>query len=238
MRRLALLAAAVLGSGCISHGHDTTYCAAPTITVQWSTFTAGDGAQLTCQQAGVAFVDIYTNGNPVARWNCTDLGATITQVAAGSYTLTVEGLESTGRIAFRDEFAVTTAATCGDTLVAAHPAEGWVDLAYSFATGPTCFANPSYIWFAVYDDVLAGVTAQVDQTTAPRTYACGDPAGLVFPLPAGPHRLQWIEERIEPSPGTFAVTGANCTLLPFTVTGGITNTVPVVLADTTVACTH
>jgi hypothetical protein len=237
MRRILLLAAAaLLGSGCIVHNDnagDGGTCSR-TITVTWNGFTAGDGAVLSCADAFVAGVDIYMNGQPVSTWACTDGGATITGVQQGSYTLDVEGVESDGRIAFRDEFPVTASA-CGDTLVHAQPAEGYVDLQYAFASSNVC-APGSFIWFSVLDQVASIEAALVDRTTAPRTYACGDPAGIFFPLPAGPHRLRWVEERVEPTPGTFNVTGANCTPYDFTVQGGRTNAVPVTLVDTTAAC--
>jgi hypothetical protein len=244
MRRVLLLAAtALLGSGCIVNND----CVGRTITVQWGTvrsgalvdvFTAGDGSLLSCSQAGVAFVDIFMNGTPVDRWNCTDGGATITNVASGSYTLTVEGVEAGGRIAFRDEFPVNSTA-CGDQLVQAQPGEGWLDVNYAFQGGGSCAANPSYLWFSMHDDVASAVVAQVDQGSAPTQYQCGvyanpptsiPPNALFLPLPAGRYTLSWIEERI-PVTGGFALAGAYCSPTPFTVQAGIVNYVPVTLAN-------
>lgn len=235
MRRLALLAAAaVLGSGCIVHGN----CDSNTITVQWSGFVAGDGTVLSCGTGAVANVDIFMNGQPVAEWPCTDYGATIGQVAPGTYTLTVEGIESSGRIAFRDEFQAS-AGSCSANVYTARMAEGWVDVAYAFQGGGSCAGNPSYLWFAISDDVAGAVTAQVDQTLSPTQYVCGvyatpgqpvPPDALFLPFPAGPYHLNWIEEILPTSSG-FTLAAANCTPTPFTVQGGVTNTVPVTLTD-------
>ncbi len=251
MKRLVLLAAAaLLGSGCIVHND---HCNAPTLTVEWNGFTGGDGVARGCTAAGVANVDIYMDGTFVSTWPCTDGGALITNVASGTYTLTVEGIESGGRIAYRDEFSAT-AGSCGDRLYQAQPAEGWVDVNYAFQGGGSCvgsLSNPSFMWFSVFDQVANGVAAEVSEKTpgAETQYWCGvyannpDPSlaahALFFPLPAGTFTMRWIEER-QP---TSTVVGASCTPFDFTVPGGTTTTIPdlsspVTLADTSTACAH
>ena len=223
-RVLLLAAAALLGSGCIVSNNDPTpTCPPSTITVTWNGFTRGDGAVLTCSQALVSGVDIFMNGQPVSTWNCTDGGATITQVQPGTYTLDVEGVESGGRIAFRDEFTVSTDG-CGDHLVHAQPAEGYVDL------NPNCVSG-SLLWFSVFDEIANKETVRVDGSTTPVDFACGSTTANLFPLPAGPHRMQWLEEVVQQSPTSFLVTGAYCAPTEFTVQGGQTSTVNVSLAN-------
>ncbi len=227
-RALLLAAAALLGSGCIVHNDNSC---ARTITVTWNGFTRGDGAVLTCGQAGVDGVDIYMNGQPVSTWNCSDLGATITGVQPGTYTLDVEGIQSGNpvRILYRDSFTVNSSA-CGDQLVQAQPAAGDVEVQYSFASSNVCTAG-SFIWFSVFDQIANTEVVRVDNTTTPRKYTCGDPAGIVFQLPVGAYDLSWTEEAAPTSATTYAVTGANCTPANFTVAGAQFTPVPVVLAD-------
>jgi hypothetical protein len=246
MRTLALaLLASVLGTGCIIHDNDTVngggdpVCLPSTITVAWSNFTAGDGAQLGCAAAGVEWVDIFMNGTPVETWNCADGGAIITDVLSGSYLLTIEGVEANGRIAFRDEQNVTSSG-CGDRLVFAEPAEGFVALQYTFSPVNQCagtVADPSYLWFSVFDVAANATTAAVDANSTlaeKRLYACS--LDLVFPLPSGAHELDWMQEMVETSLGVFSVTGAQCALTPFEVPRGGTVGVPVVMADASVSC--
>jgi hypothetical protein len=253
MKRLVLLAAvATLGSGCIVHDCDT-----PSITVEWSSFVGGDGLARACVDAGVSYVDIYLDGAFVDSWNCTDGGAVITSVPSGTHRLTVEGVESAGRIAYRDDFDVN-AASCGDHLVQAQPAEGWVDVNYAFQGGGSCVGtvqNPSYMWFSVFDTVANLVVAEVSEKTPlvdETQYWCGvyanDPNpslaahALFIPLPAGTYTMRWIEEHTSPFSGlNYGVVGANCTPFDFTVPRGTTATLPtppVVLADTSTICTH
>jgi hypothetical protein len=237
MRRVLLVAAAtLLGSGCIvSNDNGVDGTCGRTITVTWSPthgFTTGDGVSRSCgdPSVGVAFVDIYMNGVIVdpKGWNCTDGGAIITQVASGSYVITVNGVQpaqgtSPERIAFRDEFTVD-ATTCGDHLVQAQPAEGYVDL------NPNCLGG-TLLWFSVQDQVANQEVVRVDGSTTPTDFVCGARTANLFPLPAGPHRLNWIEEVTTPTPTTFAVTGSHCGPTDFTVSGGATNTVGVSLSD-------
>lgn len=236
MRTLALaLSAAVLGTGCFVGTDDG--CDPRTITVEWSTFLTGDGARLGCTAAGVAFVDIYMDGTLVESWNCGDQGALITDVQPGSYLLTVEGVESNGRIAFRDEQQIDAGA-CGGRLMRAVPAEGFVELEYAFSPSNVCADDPSYLWFQVFDEVAGGVTAAVDAaspTVDKVRYLCPD--ALIFPLPAGPHTLDWMQEMVQTGPGAFAVTGAQCSPTGFDVPRGGSVGVPVVMTDATVPCT-
>lgn len=237
MRHLALaLAASVLGTGCII-ATDDDGCDPRTITVEWVGFTTGDGNRLGCAAAGVSFVDIYMDGAFVETWSCADGGALITDVQAGVYTLTVEGVESNGRIAFREELDVN-ANSCGDRLVRVSPAEGYVDLQYAFTPDNVCAADPSYLWFSIYDEVAGFVTAAVDSSSSSLDkvrYTCPDL--LLLPLPAGPHTLDWMQEMVPTGPSTFAVTGARCTATGFNVVGGDTVGVPVVMdGNATVPC--
>jgi hypothetical protein len=241
MKRFVLLAAAaLLGSGCIVHNDNTGgSCPPPTITVQWNTFTGGDNIARGCNAAGVASVDIFMDGANVSTWPCTDGGAVITNVPSGTHQLTVEGIEPSGRIAYRDQFNASAGA-CGDTLYNAQPAEGWLDVNYAFPAGGSCAGNPSYLWFSITDDIAGAVVARVDENSSPTQYVCGvyanppssiPPNALFLPLPEGTYHLNWIEERL-PQSGVYVLSGSNCSPTPFSVAGGVfSNTVGVTLAD-------
>jgi hypothetical protein len=246
MRSLALaLCVAVLGTGCIIHDDDSYNgggggtCLPSTITVAWDGFTFGDGTRGGCADAGVSAVDIYMDDTPVDRWNCADGGAVITDVFSGTYRLTIEGVESSGRIAFRDEQVVTSSG-CGDRYVAADPAEGWVGLEYVFSPTNQCvgtLSDPSYLWFSIYDEVARATTAAVDSASTlldKRYYVCS--ADMVFPFPAGPHTLDWMQEMVETSLGVFDVTGAQCAPTTFDVPRGSYLGVPVVMTDASGSC--
>src|SRR5512138_1156955 len=249
MKRLALsLAALVVGSGCIVSDTHPVACDR-NVTVEWPQFLAADGTTYPstvdgCARAAIVAVDVFLDDALVDRFACSDGGVTITGVPSGSHTITVEGIEAGSRIAFRDDF-VDSATTCGDRLVQAEPAEGFLDLQYSFGGG-TCIgtvANPSYIWFSVYDQLAGQVTAEVGPAShlsdQPR-YKCGSPpVRPVLPLPAGPYTVRWVEETVLNQDGqTFTVTARNCAPTPTStsVTGATTTPFPVALADSNVAC--
>jgi hypothetical protein len=240
MRTLALsLAAALFGTGCIV----TTDCDRRSITVDWVSFQFADGRTTTsCAVAGVAFVDVFIDGQPVVAngFVCSDGGATIVDVARGARLVTVEGVAADGRILYRDERTISTDA-CGDVLASFFPAEGVVDLRYAFSPDDVCFANPSYIWFSVFDRILNQTVVQIDATssTLDKTrYVCASEVNApVFTLPAGVYDLDWIEERVPTAtPGVFAVTARNCTRNSFDVNGGTLTNVPVTLTDATAPC--
>jgi hypothetical protein len=235
----AAAAASLSLAGCQSsvHSDPPPPCAAPAITVAWSGFRAADGHLLDCAAAYVAAVDVYVDGTRIPA-RCTDGGATV-DAQPGAHTVTVEGLEPDGRIAFRD-VVQATAPQCGGVSVATQPAEGTLDLDYHFQPYDQCagtVSSPSYIWFSVYDEIAGKITAEASGSTAPATYACGDlVTPPVFPLPAGPYRLLWAEEAIPVSSTTWQVTAASCTAQAFTVSAATTAVLPVVMTDTAQAC--
>lgn len=227
MKRLALLltaAASLAGTGCGS-GPCTR-----SVTVDWSGgFLGADGSRLSCAQAGVTEVDLYINGDPnsLARVACTSLGAQAVDLPGGSTMITVEGVESGGRIAFRDEPTVNT--TCGDVHVVAVPAEGTLALQYTFAPSNVCYATqPTYIWSKVWDNV-ANEAAFQDTGTGGQNL-CG--TALTYRLPAGSYTLMGVNEY---SPSARIV-GADCTQRTFTIAGARETAVPASLVDSSQAC--
>lgn len=238
MRRLALLlATATLGTGCIVDNHDDCDLGG-TITVEWPQFRLADGSVTArCDVAGVTHVDLYLNGQPVqTRFNCVDGGAVITGVASGSYLLTVEGVDASGRILLRDEVQVGTD-RCGGSLVQVRPSEGYLELAYSFVGDGTCITpGPSYLWFSVFDAIAGAPSVLIDAASPlgdQLLYACGDQRGIVFAMPAGAYDLDWMEERQYPG---FLVTGRNCNRTSFDVVAGQRTVVATTLEDAVAAC--
>lgn len=237
MRRLALLlATTVLGTGCVVENDDCDL--GGTLTVEWPQLQLADGSiTARCDVAGVTHVDVYLNGEAVqTRFTCADKGAVITNVASGSYLLTVEAVDATGRIVLRDEVQVATD-RCGDRLVQVQPSEGFVELAYSFVNDGTCITpGPSYLWFSVFDAVVGAPSVRIDESSPlgdQLLYACGDQRGIVFALPSGPYDLDWIEERQYPG---FLVTGTNCNRASFSIAAGQRTVLATTLADAQTAC--
>lgn len=227
MKRLALLVAAtasLAGMGCGS-GPCTR-----SVTVDWSGGFLGSDNQLRpCTQAGVIEVDLYINGDPnsLARVACTALGAQAVDLPGGSTMITVEGVESGGRIAYRDERTVNT--VCGDLHVAAVPAEGTLALQYAFSPANVCYATqPTYIWSKVWDDV-ANEAAFQDTGTGPLNL-CG--TTLTYRLPAGSYTLLGVNEYSQ----SARVVGADCTHRTFTIAGASQTPVPATLVDSSQAC--
>lgn len=241
MRRLALLlATSVMGTGCIVDDNHNDCSGFGSVTVEWPQFQLADGSVTSrCDVAGVAGIDVFLNGQPVqTRFNCFDGGATIINVQSGTHLLTVEGVDSAGRILLRDEVQIG-ADRCNDRLVQVRPSEGFVELAYSFVNNGTCITpGPSYLWFSIFDQVANATTVQIDEASPfldQTLYACGDQRGIVFALPTGAYDLDWIEERQSPA---FNVTGANCIRGTFQILPAQQTVVGSTLADTTVACPH
>ena len=242
MRRLALLlAASVLGTGCFVT-NDT--CNNRNVTVTWLDGFDGPAVSdvgLSCAAAGVAYVDLFLDGAPIqgpvaGHFYCVDGGATITGVRDGSQTMTVEGIASDLTILYRHDVPVN-ASGCGDFGVAAIPAAGTVDLRYAFQSGTTCAANPSYLWFSLFD-VEANVAQPaytVDANSSLRRfYTC--PNDVVVALPAGQFRLDFMQEVVEPSLEAFQQAARACAIPTFAVSSRSLTTQDVTLYDNGVTC--
>jgi len=233
MKRLALaLAAAFLGSGCTVTPDRCT----GTVSLQWD-FQLADGTVPTgtvnavCMAAGVAYVDVFMDGQPVDSFFCTDGGATIVDVASGLYFMTVEGVDAGGVIRYREEFDLD-ARSCADPLIATRPAAGSVDLNYSLP-GNVCGATPSYLWFALRDAATGHLHPEsVDAANDPHRYTC--PGNVIVPLPAGRYTLEWMEER----DASNVVLGVDCTDRVFDVLGGAQRLETPAIADSATACVH
>jgi hypothetical protein len=204
MKRLALvLAAAVLGTGC---NHDDCD---PTVTLQWD-FRTADGAVVGCStvDADIRFVDVFVDDLPAASFDC-GAGSGSIRLARGSSLFTVEGVDVTGRIIYRDEFVVD-AGRCGNQLVATRPAEGRVNLDYG-TTLQTVPAN-TFVWFSVFDNIAGQVATELaEDVPLFNDY----PRDLVFRLPAGSYTVDFMELRSGGAPVRRA-----CTAPTFTVTAG------------------
>ncbi len=235
MRRLALLlAASFMGTGCIVSNDHTSSCYPSSITVRWPSFLlANGGVTPSCGTAGVTSVDVFLNDAPVQQnIPCGTGGLTITNPPAGSVRITVEGVAADGTILLRDE-PVVAAAACGDVIVDAQPAEGTLQLAYSFTPVNVCTSGGSYIWFSVYDQIAGVVTAVADETANTTAYVCGDT--IAFAMPVGPYTLRRIEEVVA-SGSTYLASATNCNPTSFSVSGGTQAVVDVALADSTALC--
>jgi hypothetical protein len=237
MRRLALLlAASVLGTGCIVTHDGSNTCAPRTVSIGWPTFLLANGAETpSCSAAGVRFVDVFMDDAPVGEFDCTQGGVSVVDVPTGSHRFTVEGLDGQaangGIILLRDELVVSSG-VCGEQIVTSRPAEGTLDVSYSFASANVC--NPgSFMWFSVFDEIAGKVGAVADETANTTSFACGGP--ITFVLPAGAYTLDRIEE-VTPSPGGLVPTANNCSRTSFTIEPAFTSTVLVTLADSNTLC--
>jgi hypothetical protein len=235
MKRLALvLAVTVLGTGCIVVDDGPPPPCGRSVTVDWSGFLTADGVVLgSCAAAGVSVVDVYANDVGVGSFDCSGPPRTIS-LAPGANRVTVEGLDASGAILYRDEVSVN-ASVCGSQgTVVAQPAEGRVEVAYSFYPTNACFSpGPSFLWVRVRDDLTGAIAA--DSAMAPEQYVC--PATLTFRLAAGGYTLLSTEETIRSSvPGRYEVVARDCTSRLLTVGPALTTTVPATLVDAAAAC--
>jgi hypothetical protein len=232
MKPLALVLAAVLGSGCIFVDDDDCF---GTVTLEWDfqrsdgTVPGGTVSQI-CAAAGVTDVDVYMDGTFVQSFFCTEGGATIIDVRSGTYLFTVEGIDASGNIRYRHHFDVD-ARSCGDLFLAPRLAAGVVNLDYSLP-GSVCATTGTFMHYDIRDEITGQlVPNQVSLTPA----TCPD--DIIRALPAGFYTLEWMEERASASLSS-AVYGRDCTFRPFEIGGGQLTTVPVTIVNASVACTH
>jgi hypothetical protein len=231
MKALALVLAAVLGSGCVFVDDDCT----GTVSLEWDfrlangNVPAGTISQI-CAAAGVAFVDVYLNGQFAGGFSCLEAGATIVDIPEGRYLFTVEGVDASELIRYRHEFEVDS--RCGDQLLAVRPAAGFVDLNYSLPGG-VCATSPTFMHYDIRDEIT-GRLVPTAQSLTPTT--C--PQDIVPALPAGTYTLEWMEERSSSNLSFSAVLGRDCTFRGFDVAGGQLTEVPVGIVSAEVACPH
>jgi hypothetical protein len=227
MKRLALaLAASFLGTGCFVVDDDVD-CDFRDVLVEWSGFAGPDAADvdMSCGTAGVQFVDLYLNDvqvpGPLAKGHfaCGLYGVTIVGVGPGSHTLTTEGIAADAgngeTIVYRDDRSFV-ASGCDNLATVVEPAAGLVDLQYQFhASGtpvPQVCAG-EFLWLSIRDEIAGAVTVLSDSDFFPETYTCGGAFRLA--LPAGPHTLEWMEERA--AAPSYSLRSADCLDRPFTV---------------------
>jgi hypothetical protein len=209
MTRLALvLAAAVLGTGCVVV-HDDTACDR-TVTIDWAFQNADGAVTASCAGAGVQLVDVWVNGG-VVTFDCFGPPGTVL-LAPGANVITVEGIDAQNRIAYREDFSFD-ASSCGDHgTIATTPAEGRINLDYTVSTSPPCLNGACFVWFSVWDDIAGQVAATVNASVQPTSFPYPD--DLVFRLPVGSYTVQFIDvvsggfaERCSSAnPATFDVT--------------------------------
>ncbi len=234
MKRLALvLAAALLGTGCIDNTCDRF------VTFDWTGgFRNANGGVVFCGGGGstsappILFVDVWVNGQGPASFACSDLGGTVL-VPGGTNTFDVEAVDGSNAIIFRDTFNLSAA--CGNQGALTMPGEGRVSVNYSLPAPGTCVSpGPSFIWVKVQDDI-AGVVA-ADSATAPEQFTCG--SAVSFLLADGNYTLFHTQEMVRDPVvvGAYDVVGRDCTQFPFSVAAALTTTVSPALVDSTVAC--
>ena len=128
-------------------------------------FQLADGSVTpSCAVAGVAYVDVFMNDAPVQRYDCDDGGATITDVDAASYLLTVEGVDE------RPDPAPRRAAGRRRPLRrSAGPVPAFRGVRRAelrVREHGTCITpGPSYLWFSIFDQVANATTVQIDQAS-------------------------------------------------------------------------
>jgi len=222
---LALAAAALLGTGC-GDNHRS-------VTVDWSSsFVTADGATVGCSSASadVQLVDVFVNDGFAGTFDCAAGRGTV-RMACGSNLVTVEAVDATRAIVYRDEFS--TDSTCSSEVIQAQPCEGRVSVAYAFSPVDACFSpGPSFIWVNVWDDI-AGVSA-ADSAAAPTQFTCGDPVS--FRLASGSYTLLETREMISIGSGSYATVAKDCVDRALTVSAAATTPVSAVLTDSTTAC--
>jgi hypothetical protein len=219
MRLFALAAAAVLGSGCVINNT----CDDQALAITWSFRTIDGLSNQSCAAVGVTAVDVWMNGTYVDRFACSQGGATIVNLAQGTYDVTVEGIAADGvTIINRDQFAASVG-SCGTSTYAARPGEGWLRVDYSISPVNTC--GGGYIWYSVFDEVAGQVISAIGDTSSSldkTLFFC--PAEVRFPVPYGTYTLDWIQEVASPtttptalhqqcSPTTVNVNGPGITAL-------------------------
>jgi hypothetical protein len=235
MRRLALLlAASVLGTGCVA---SSTPPCTHTVSIGWPSFLLANGAvEQSCTAAGVTSVEVLMDGVSVKRVPCSDGGMSVVDVPGGSQQFTVEGLDSNGVVVLRDQLTVN-GSVCGEQIVDSQPAEGLFTLDYHFTPNDVCTAGGSYIWFSVYDQFAKAVVAVADETAHATAYVCGDTTNIPsFVLPAGDYTLQRVEEVVPTTARTYLATATNCAATPFSMIRGNELVLFVSLADSSTFC--
>jgi hypothetical protein len=240
-RLFVLLAAGLLGSGCIV---SSDVCDASTVWISWPSFVraTSTGYTTTTACSGIDGVDVYVDGGSTPySAACLD-DAVGLWLDSGSHWATVEALDGNGFPILRDEISFTVSDSCGDQIVDTQPGEGVVTVNYDF-DGAACTAGGSYMWFNVHDDVANVDIAGVDHLSDdPAKYACNVGGGGVgylsppFVLPAGAYTLDWMEE-VYYSSGAYHVAANHCSPSTFSVDSGIdTSTTSIYLADSSASC--
>lgn len=223
-RLLALVAAASLGTGCVTE--DT--CEVRTVVISWPDFHRADGQIDGCGGAGVSFVRVWMDGLQVldasgnGDFPCAAGGLEVSGVFAGVHDWSVEGMDSLGRIVNRDTFT-TSGDGCATLFERARPAQGRVDLRYQFSSGGAPLQDQrcmgDFLWLSIYDLVANDFTALSDLDNDPEAYTCG--GDFVLDLPVGSYVLDWMEE--SGSAPDYLLESADCTDRSFAVFPGTPN---------------
>jgi hypothetical protein len=173
-------------------------CTAPVLTVSWR-FTLPDGAgDVRCPAAGVATVDLWLDGAPLAAGVACDQGtASFPGVAAGAHAFTMRGIGADGAMRYQTwgDLAVDA---CGETRVTMSPGAGTLRVAYPTSTGRCASeADPAtngYLWYQLLDRTTGLTASTVNASTTPQLgCAPGDQAWFELPVAWGLYRLRWIQ---------------------------------------------
>ncbi len=205
-RAIVLLSsAAFLGVGC---GH---HCDFRDVALYWHFPNPNGSGEVTCDQVGVAEIQITIDGTVADVVQCLDasgspaIGDPLIDFLDTAYQFQIDALDANGTVLYSDAFSYTPVA-CGtnryDSTLASQA--GDMTIGYSFTDTATCTtprsgASPfptTYIWFEVTGPDGSQVYSAADRTSNATAIPCGaGGATIVLPsAPFGTYTLTAIEE--------------------------------------------
>jgi hypothetical protein len=230
MKRAVLLLAALASSaGC----HLRNRCDAGDVTLYWDPTHAGgfvgsDGVARTCQQAGVASVAVYADGNLEGTFACTgalpqdptDDGIVLTAFFPGAHDFDLRGLDGNGNELYIAQQRLTVY-DCQSTTYDVQLSQDAGDVAIGYTLpGGRCTtpsggsAHPTTYMELQLRDASNGLYFSSLTTGNQLLFPCGS-AITLSAVPFGTYTLAGIQEVEYLQSGNFIVYNYNCTSGPF-----------------------